>query len=243
MKKKQIFLLTFLKLVLFAGAVIILVFSSYWLYEYNKERRENEKLAKRVVSESSAGQVAPISVDFEKLKQENDDIIAWLYCEGTPINYPVVRAEDNSYYLHRKTDGEYSFSGTLFADYLNKGDFSDNNTIIYGHNMKNDTMFGTLAEYRNQEYFNEHLEMYLLTPDKEYKVELVAGVTENSTSMVYKLPLKDEDKKKIICEMLEKSTFEAEYTFSSNDKFVMLSTCSYVYDDARYVLVGVLKEL
>ena len=243
MKNHQTHLLTFLKLILFVGAVIILIFSSYQLYGYNNERTENEKLAKGVVSERSFEHAAPISVDFEKLKQENSDIIAWLYCEGTPINYPVVQAEDNSYYLHRRTDGTYNMSGTLFADYLNKGDFTDNNTIIYGHNMKNGTMFGTIIKYGNQEYFNEHPEMYLLTPDKEYKVKLIAGLTVNSTSSIYKLPLEEEYKESFISELLGKSTFEAEYTFSSNDRFVMLSTCSYVYNDARYVLIGVLKEL
>ncbi len=233
----------FLKLVLFIVAAAILIYSSYRLYNYNKERTKNEKLAESVVSESLSNQSAPINVDFEKLKQENNDIIAWLYCEGTPINYPVVQAEDNSYYLHRGTDGEYSFSGTLFADCLNKGDFTDNNTIIYGHNMKNGTMFGILTEYQNQEYYDKHSEMYLLTAEKEYKVKFIAGVTVSSTSLIYKLPLEDKDKESFISEFCEKSTFKSEYKFSPDDVYVMLSTCSYAYNDARYVLIGVIKEL
>lgn len=242
MKKYKAFLSKFCTIGLMICSVVILIASSMKLYEYNKERTENEKLAKEVVLENPTAQAAPISVDFEKLKQENDDIIAWLYCEGTPINYPVVQAEDNSYYLRRGTDGKYSLSGTLFVDYRNKDDFADNNTIIYGHNMKNDTMFGILTEYQNQDYFSEHPKMYLLTPDKEYRVQLVAGVTVSSTSSIYKLPLADEDKEAFISEMLEKSTFKSGYTFSSNDRFVILSTCSYVYNDARYVLIGKLAE-
>lgn len=223
--------------------VIILVYSSYRLYSYNKERIKSEKLAQNVVSESSSQQAAPINVDFEKLKQKNKDIIAWLYCKGTSINYPVVQAEDNSYYLYRGTDGEYSSSGTLFVDFLNKGDFTDNNTIIYGHNMKNGTMFGVLTEYRNQDYYHKHPEMYILTPEKDYKVKLIAGANVNSTASIYKLPLADEDKEGFISQLCEKSTFKSEYKFLPDDIYVMLSTCSYEYNDARYVLIGILKEL
>ncbi len=243
MKKHQTFLWAILKLILFMIALITLLYSSYQLYFYNNEQTKNVKIAEKVVFESISGASAPISVDFEKLMQENADVIAWLYCEGTPINYPVVQAANNSYYLHKGIDGEYSRSGSLFADYLNKGDFSDNNTIIYGHNMKNATMFGTLTKYENQEYFEEHPEMYLFTPDREFKVELIAGVTVDSTELIYKLPLENESKESFISELLQKSTFKTEYTFSQNDRFVMLSTCSNTYNDGRYVLIGLLKEI
>ncbi len=235
--------MTIIKAILFVAAAVILIYSSYQLYNYNKERIKSEKLAESVVSESLPQQDAPINVDFKKLKQESNDIIAWLYCEGTPINYPVVQAEDNSYYLHRGTDGEYSSSGTLFADCLNKGDFTDNNTIIYGHNMKNGTMFGVLTEYVNQDYYDKHPEMYIVTPQKGFKVKLIAAATVNSTASIYKLPLEDEDKDSFISQLCEKSTFKSEYKFSPDDVYVMLSTCSYAYNDARYVLIGVLKEL
>ncbi|MBR5156624.1 MAG: class B sortase [Clostridia bacterium] len=243
MKNYKTHLLIFLKSVLFTAAVITLAFSSYKLYSYNKEQDYNEKVAEKVVSARLPEQTAPISVNFKELKQENNDIIAWIYCEGTPINYPVVQAEDNSYYLSRRIDGAYSASGTLFADCLNKGDFTDNNTIIYGHNMKNNTMFGTLVKYTNQQYFDEHKQMYILTPDRQYKVRLVAGATVNGTSPICKLPLENEYKDTFVSELIKKSTFKADYMFSPDDKFVMLSTCSYSYDDARYVLIGVLQEI
>lgn len=243
MKKYQTFLWAFLKLLLLAVAITILIYASYQLYGYNKERTQNEELAAKVVSVSVSKETAPIHVDFETLKQENRDVIAWLYCEGTPINYPVVQAADNFYYLRRGTDGQYRTSGTLFVDYLNKHDFTDNNTILYGHNMKNGTMFGTLTQYVKQAYYDAHPTMYLLTPEKEFKVKLIAGATVNSTSSIYKLPLADAYKENFISEAREKSTFQSEYTFLPDDKFVMFSTCSYSYNDARYVLIGLLEEL
>lgn len=109
------------------------------------------KTAIKPVSET-----APIKVDFERLQEENKDIIAWLYCPDTEINYPVVQSKDNEYYLRRLLDGTWNIAGTLFMDYRNAADCSDLHTIIYGHNMKNNTMFGSLPKYSKQEYYEEH---------------------------------------------------------------------------------------
>ena len=85
----------------------------------------------------SVQETAPIIVDFEVLQTENKDIIAWLHCPDTKINYPVAQSEDNSYYLRRLLDGSWNTAGTIFMDYRNSADFSDRHTVIYGHNMKN----------------------------------------------------------------------------------------------------------
>ena len=102
-------------------------------------------------------ETAPITVDFERLQEENKDIIAWLYCPDTEINYPVVQSKDNEYYLRRLLDGTWNIAGTLFMDYRNAADCSDLHTIIYGHNMKNNTMFGSLHRTEGSKsgcYFN-----------------------------------------------------------------------------------------
>lgn len=83
-------------------------------------------------------------------------MLAWLYCPDTVINYPVVQSDDNEYYLRRLMDGSSNTAGTLFADYRCSPDFSDPHTVIYGHNMKNDTMFGILPEYGAQEFYEPH---------------------------------------------------------------------------------------
>ena len=118
-------------------AVAALCFAAFKLYAYFSETKEGdesvEKLRELAVSE---GERAPISVDFEALQGENPDIIGWLYCEGTPINYPIVQSEDNSYYLRRLTDGSYNANGTLFLDYRCARDFTDFNCVVYGHRMK-----------------------------------------------------------------------------------------------------------
>ena len=107
-----------------------------------------------------------LSVDFDTLQSVNPDIQAWLYMSGSSIHYPVLQAEDNSTYLYRLADGSANAHGSLFIDCRNAGDFSDWNTLIYGHNMKDGSMFGGLKKYRKQAYYDVHPEMTLFTPEK-----------------------------------------------------------------------------
>lgn len=113
---------------------------------------------------------APISIDFEQLCQVNPDIIGWIYCEDTVINYPVLKGNDNDYYLHHTYDGTYSASGSIFVDAENADDFADSNTIIYGHHMKNGSMFASLSKWADQDYYEAHPVMWLLTPKQNYKI-------------------------------------------------------------------------
>ena len=122
-----------------------------------------------------AVETPPIRVDFDALREKNDDVVAWIYCPDTPINYPVVQAADNEAYLHRLLDGSKNSAGTLFMDFRNSSDFSDWNSVIYGHNMKNGSMFGTLMDYKTQSYFDAHPKVFLLTPEQDYVVKIVAG--------------------------------------------------------------------
>ena len=183
-------------------------------------------------------ETAPIEVDFEVLWETNEDVVGWIYCEDTPINFPIVQAEDNDYYLRRLIDGTWNSSGTLFADYRNAADFSDSNTIIYGHNMKDKGMFGTLSNYKEQSYYDGHPIMWLLTPDGNYKVELIAGYVTSSTSDIYSIGNTEEEMFALAEQSIEKSTFASDFQVSQGDRFVTLSTCSYEYDNARYVLIG-----
>ena len=149
-------------------SIAVFCFSAYKLYDYYSEMKQGEdavdELKNVAVTEVREGEKAPISVDFAALKAENPDIVAWLYSADTPINYPVVQSDDNNYYLRRLTDGSYNSNGTLFVDFRDAPDFSGFNTIIYGHRMKSKAMFGTLPGYLEQEYYEEHPVMYLLTP-------------------------------------------------------------------------------
>ena len=248
----------------------VLAFATYNLVAYVQESNQstnlNENLIEEAVavkdpapqssnldsiteqeSESDTEQLpmetAPIEVDFEVLWETNEDVVGWIYCEDTPINLPIVQAEDNDYYLRRLIDGTWNSSGTLFADYRNAADFSDSNTIIYGHNMKNKGMFGTLSNYKEQSYYDDHPLMWLLTPDGNYKVELIAGYVTSPTSENYSFGQTEEEVFALAEQSIEKSTFTSDFQVLQGDRFVTLSTCSYEYDNARYVLIGRLIPL
>ena len=188
-------------------------------------------------------ETAPIRVDFDSLLKECSDITAWIYCADTPINYPVAQSRDNRYYLRRLPDGSYHINGTIFMDFRNHSDLSDQNTVLYGHNMKNDSMFGILPEYQNQAFYDAHPIMYLLTPDRDYKIELFAGYTTPSDSIAYTIPQTQEEQDALVNQAVESSTFLSDVTVHNVDRLITLSTCAADYGNDRYVLVGVLRDL
>lgn len=231
--------------------IVIFLFSTYKVVNYLVEANKNKKLnndlidkAITIIEENEEVEYdenkVPFTVDFEKLKQENNDIVGWIYSKDTPINYPVVQSKDNNYYLRRLVTGEYNTAGSLFMDYRNNPNIEDSNTIIYGHNMKNATMFGTLQKYRNQEYYDNHKIMYYFTPEKNYIVRLFAGFTESVESSLYQL---GEINQNNIEQLYRKSNFKSDVTVTAEDKFLTLSTCAYEYDGARYVVIGLMQEI
>lgn len=226
-------------------AILALCFAGYKLYGYFSESEDGQESVDKLktIAIAESGEKAPISADFEALQKENPDIIAWLYSEGTPINYPVVQAEDNNYYLRRLTDGSYNSNGTLFLDFRCRSDFSDFSSVIYGHRMKSKAMFGTLPEYAEQEYYDEHPVMYLLTPQADYKIELIAGFMTSSDSEAYDQPGSESQRQSFLDNAVNNSLFQSSFEYSTDDRFVCLSTCSYEYENARLMLVGKLVKL
>lgn len=242
-----------IKIILLAICLCVFIFSAYNIYIYLSEENANKKLNNELMEKAiietpndnndNTGEnedILPISVDFSVLKQENEDIVGWLYLEDSPINYPVVQSNDNDYYLRRLVNGEYNIAGSLFMDYRNDSNLEDNNTIIYGHNMKNNTMFGSLQEYKSQDYYDNHKVMYYFTPEKNYIIELFTGYTISVESDIYDLSVIDSSK---LEELISKSDFESNDKVTEEDKIITLSTCAYEYDGARYIIMGVLKEI
>ena len=242
-----------IKIILLVICLCVFIFSAYNIYKYLSEENANKKLNNELMEKAiietpndnndntqENEDILPISVDFSVLKQENEDIVGWLYLEDSPINYPVVQSNDNDYYLRRLVNGEYNIAGSLFMDYRNDSNLEDDNTIIYGHNMKNNTMFGSLQEYKSQDYYDNHKVMYYFTPEKNYIIELFTGYTISVESDIYDLSVIDSSK---LEELISKSDFESNTKVTEEDKIITLSTCAYEYDGARYIVMGVLKEI
>jgi len=183
-------------------------------------------------------------VDFEALRAINSDIVAWLYIEGTDINYPVVQTGDNDYYLRHLFSGEVNRAGCLFLDCDNAGDFADPNSIIYGHHLKNGTMFTELLDYKKQDFYDTHSTALLLTPEQNYEVQFFSGYVSAVTGFAWDLDFPTEDGYiSWLSKTRKKSLFSSDVIPTGSDRVITLSTCSYEFNNARFVLIGILNEV
>ena len=191
--------------------------------------------------------VLPV-VDFEALRENGPDIIGWLSLPDTAINYPVTQTDNNEYYLHHLYDGTYNKVGCLFADYENQADFSDRNTIIYGHNMRDGSMFAALNEYGGQSYYDGHPQMYLVTPDGGYVMEVFSAfeakpAESGSDTSPWRLSWKDDGAYTTwLSEMADRSVIETDVTVTSSDKVLTLSTCT-PGSKRRFIVMGKLAAV
>lgn len=188
--------------------------------------------------------IPPISVDFEALRAQNDDVIGWIYCPGTVINYPIVQGDDNSYYLNHLVSREYNACGTIFLDIEHSASFDEPNAVLYGHAMLNGSMFASISNYRDQTYFDEHPIMYLLTPEKNYMVKLFSGYDTVAMSDSYYNEFESDDAQDLaVRRYINASDFETNVSLGTEDHIITLSTCASGSDYARYVVQGKLIEI
>ena len=188
------------------------------------------------------------SVDFETLRENGPDIIGWLSLPDTVLNYPVTQTDNNEYYLNHLYDGTYNKVGCLFADYENRADFSDRNTIIYGHNMRDGSMFALLNRYDEQSYFDAHRQMYLVTPKGGYVMEIFAAFAakpeeSGSETSPWQLSWKDDGAYTTwLTAMKERSAVESDVTVTCSDKVLTLSTCT-PGGTGRFLVMGKLVKV
>lgn len=260
-------------LVILCGALVgVMIFSAYKLIsnkvehkearvkdsgvssEYTIKKEEEEELPPRPriyapeveVSVQLDDEISPLNsmYDLSKFFSDYPDAVGWLYCPGTPIDYGVVEGEDNDYYLHRFLDGSYSVGGSLFVDYLCNRDFSSRNTAIYGHHMQDGSKFATIVNYSNINYYNEHPVMYLSTRDMNYRVEIFAAYLTDADSDTYTFDFaSDEEYADFLRRMCSQSDIQTDVQLSTDDRIITLSTCSYEFYDARYVVQGKLVPI
>lgn len=223
----------------------VAVFSGYKIWSTLSEYKKNDDmyadLSEAVVSTPEASaDTEEVSIDWDALQAINSDIVGWIRQDDTPIDYPIVIGDDNSYYLRHTIYGEYSLYGTLFIDYRNNGDFSDKNTVIYGHHFYHydDVMFTSLEYYADQSYYDTHTSLDLYTPQGNYKLYPIAGTVQNETDAYIRTSFTDNaDFYDYVCTFIQNSTFTSTETVTQDDQIVLLSTCTNLLDDGRYALV------
>lgn len=209
-----------------------------WDYQVAKSAYTNisEKTAK-VDSKQFTG-----VVDWKALKKVNPDVQGWLYQKGTVINYPVVQGTDNDTYLHTRFDKQWSGGGTLFVDYRMEKDFKGFNSIIYGHHMKDGSMFRSIRGYTKEEgYYDKHKTLELATPHGNYHlVVFSAFITKATDENTYKMTYDEAEKQAYIDRAWEQSELPItrdSVDVTKSDRLVTLSTCAYDYEEARYIVM------
>lgn len=191
---------------------------------------------------------ADIPVDFAALQEQNPEVYAWLSVPGTKIDYPVAqRFGDNEFYLHHNINGEYEFAGMIYTEDWNVKDFTDPNTIIYGHNMKNDTMFTTLHYFEDREFFDSHRDVIIYTPEKTLRYEIFAAYPYDNRHLMVSF---DFWNREVFADYLSqvreirdmKAYFNEDVEVTADDRIVTLSTCISGQADRRYLVQAVLRE-
>lgn len=179
-------------------------------------------------------------IDHEQLAGINGDYQFWLYGAGTPIDYPVVQCGNNSYYMDRMFNRKANKAGTLFVDYRNLPDFADPNTLIYGHHMRDSSMFHSLTDYESRGFYEAHPWMLAVQEDEILLIEIFAGYVTDGRDHCYDIALSDEtDMREFVAAVKEKSNFDAHVEIDcARDHLVTLSTCAYNFENARYVVIG-----
>lgn len=190
-----------------------------------------------------------IPVDFQKLQEQNEEIYAWVTVPGTAVDYPVLQSStDDSFYIHRGVDKEELYAGCIYSEMKNHKDFSDPMTVLYGHNMKDGSMFKTLHQFQDRDFFDKNREILIYTPEHIYHYTIFAAYTYDDRHILNSF---DFQKKESFQAYLEEvyairsmdAFFIEEPVATTEDKILTLSTCVGNDASSRYLVQGILTEV
>jgi len=248
MNKKKIRIdkiLFYIFLIIFISTVILLSSSLIKDYIYHKKLEG----FKNNSSDLSTTELVNNPINFSDLKAINDEIYAWIRVPNTNIDYPVAQsASDDSYYLHHNIYGKYEFAGTIYSEMQNKKDFSDRNTILYGHNMTKGYMFRQLYRFQDEVFFNENREFYIYTPNKIFTYTVYSAYQYDDRHILNSFDFSDNDVFKNYIESTKNPPYmlknvRKDVNVTIDDKIVTLSTCIGNGKTYRYLVQGVLTNV
>lgn len=244
---KSILVLQTARVIMALAFFVLLVLIGYHLYEYRKGDRIYSQIREKTITDktetASVEETAVENggeIDFEALRNLNSDCVAWIYgCDGE-IDYPVVLSKDDAYYLTHTISGEVNKAGSIFVDQYAEEPFREFQTILYGHNMKNGSMFHALMNYRNPEYWENHrtVTIYLEGEKKEYRI-FAAYYSYYSELPIYDNMETQEERAAYLARIKALSRYDTEVEVSAEDKLLTLVTCEYSGEDYRMVVHAV----
>ena len=236
-----------LSIVVLVGALAALGAIGYQYWSQQNAYNDLEQYAQ--VEDDSNLALSDLKVDWDALRAINPDIVAWVFIPDTPINYPVVQGSDNEEYLHKAFDGSTGWlasAGTIFLDAANSSDLTDRNNALYGHHMNDGSMFASLADFENQDTFNSHRDIYVLTPQGNYRLKTFALVkTTGSDAIVQTSFSNDASYQSYVQDKLNRSVVtQKDNALAASDvkQSMLFSTCEYSQNDGRAVLFAAVVE-
>ena len=213
--------------------IFIFCISTWKLYGYYRSYKKAKDTYSKIAKENVKISKNERKIDFKKLKSQNQDIAGWIDIRGTTIDYPIVQGKDNEEYLHQDFNKKKSSSGTIFLDNNCKKDFTSDNNIIYGHHMKNGTMFAQLLKFREKSFLKKHNEIMIFTPDRTIHLKVISAYAQKAQNKIPVTFANDKQKKAYIkkIESMSKQTIK---TSRINDSHIYtFVTCSYEGEDNR----------
>mgnify|MGYP002510649738 FL=1 len=210
-----------------------------------KEEPKQEPV--QAVPEEPEAELVDIPIDFAGLQEMNPEIYAWIRIPGTEVDYPIVqRPEDDAYYLDHTIEGAEGLPGSIYTESLNKKDFTDKNTVIYGHNMKDNTMFGSLKDYKDSAYMDEHSEVYIYTPEHIFTYKIFGAVTYDSRHIMVAFDFAQDEQYQAYLDSLSQVRNMASYIntdipVTTADRIITMSTCN-GNNDQRFLVEAVLID-
>ena len=214
------------------------------------EHKEDSSIEEETIleEETDVGIYEDCPVDFQGMWEVNPDVYAWITIPQTSIDYPILQhAGDNSYYLNYNIDGSYGYPGCIYTENMNSKEFTDNNTVIYGHNMKDGTMFAGLHKFLDASFFKENSKVYIYTPEKELSYTIFAAYIYDDRHLMYSFEFADQAVYATYLEDIQKirslnANFREGMEVTAEDKIITLVTCIANQDDKRLLVQAVLDK-
>ena len=237
-----------MKIALLLSILIFIVCVAFFVKGYI-DKTEISKLGSTYSASSSSESKqeavkVDVPVDFKELKKVNGDIYAWINIPNTPVDYPILRNENNAFYLNRNVEKKYSVYGSIYTEDYNSKDFLDFNTLIYGHNMKNGTMFGSLKKFRGAKFFEENRYINIYMENRILKYEIFAACTWDNKHILASRNFETAENRTAYLEDIMSvrdmnSQFKKDISVTADDKIITLSTCMN-NKNKRFIVSGVL---
>lgn len=233
---KKLIILFIIRIIFFIILIISAIYILNWYIDNMQNKKIKEKLLEAVIVENNDNSNQNFKINFEQLKQINNDTIGWLKVRGTDIEYVVVQTKNNDYYLNHNFEKKYNKAGWIFADCKNRIDGTDKNIVIYGHNMKDNSMFATLENILKEEWYNnkENYILDFITENENQKYKIFSVYKIENENYYVKTEFQDNEFEEFIKKIKNRSIKNFNIDITKDDNILTLSTCA---DNSKYRVV------